>query len=700
MNPIKLSIFNKNTDPANPKQIYPAVRAVTQLDSLAALAEFISNPSPSFAWSPSIFKDDYRKREKFQEVTCLVLDYDSKGSVQDALEAYKAAGYQFILGTSISHQVAKNDKPARDRYRVIVPMTKSITDASLMQYNLEQLTLSTFPFFDVQVLVDSSRAYLACKDIVHIQTEGRLWEPLTEQIYGSLAFKEFVDGFLINTPAQGEGFNKALLIACKKMQGAGYSQAECESFMERFIFDERFNPEGWSRLSKEDKATIKSAYSTPPGPSLMTRAEFNKDKPEEATKHIITELIPKYITKHITKTDSFYFEILDFENKVVDRVENLEYLYDLIRRKVLSGSSLGIPNNIAEAKKLFKAWDTVASTLDKEPEPFAQIEDKYSWAYAKIDLAPEPGPTPAWDEFLNRLSAADDFLAWVWSIFETQHKGRQALWLYGHNGQDGKSTVLKVIQRVFKGAGCGISDQNLDTNFGLSALLGKRFAVYADCLNTRFLQKEKIRHITTGDITTIEFKGKTPFSTEMYVRLAIASNLPPSINKTNAETSRLLLINVKATKDNTAGWEEKLEAELPRLLFKARAAYNDKCPEHYNIKVSAATIIAVKGASEVGAEYFETIFDEKLVADVGAQLKAKDLQDIFTEYRIQGPEQMRFREFLKNYIEEQIPVTDGSAKIRTSKGNAYLHVRLKNESTTLTSHIGSVKLDLDKKQLI
>lgn len=698
MRTINISILNKDSNPATPKKIYPDIITEQPVGSLTELAKLISNPSPTFAWSPAIFSNNYRNQGNYLRTELLVIDYDSKGTIEQAIKAFKDAGLQFIIGTTLNHQKAKAGKPPVDRYRVIVPTDKPITNAALHQYNLEQLTLFTLPFFDTNALVDSSRAYLACVNIVHIEENGLPWTVQDEQLYGALASKDFIDAFVINNPSEGDGFNAALFKAAKRMQSAGYDEEQTIEFMERFIFNIEFSDNGWDHLDKSDRMTIRSAFRGDAGTPRVTQAEFvarrrgeavpGQDEDELRLK-IIREEIPKYLAKISTLTNDLFFEITDLDNRIVQRVDNKNYLLEnVVRKRVLSKPEYSlIPNSISSATRIFKDWNDTAMPIENEPEAFTQIEDKSVWAYEKIAISMEDGETPAWDAFLKRCSAPDDFLAWVWSCFELRHKGRQALWLYGHNGQDGKSTVLRVISRIFKNAAVGISDQNLSTNFGLSVLYGKRLAIYSDCLNTRFLMSEKIRTLTAGDVTTIEFKGQTPFSAEMYVRIAVASNLPPEINKTRAETSRLLLIEVEATQDNTANWESQLTAEIPRLLKKAREAYKERCPEHYNIKPSVITEQLVTGAADVGSEQFEEIFRKHFVADKDGFIRAGDLTSVFKEENMSSPEQKRFREFIKNILTEDLGVEGVFQKQRDKQGNIYKGLRLKHsmKSNTLTN---------------
>lgn len=202
---------------------------------------------------------------------------------------------------------------------------------------------------------------------------------------------------------------------------------------------------------------------------------------------------------------------------------------------------------------------------------------------------PVAGPTPAWDEFLNRLDFPEIFLAWIWTLFDPINEGRQALWIQG-NGHDGKSTIMRAIMRIYgEQYVASLTQGTIDSNFFFSQVYGKRFVVYGDCTSERIISMGKIQSLTGGDNIPVEFKGETPFNAKIYGRLMICSNGHPSIDFSKAnEKSRILRIVVHKKAVGYEGdpdWENKLVAEAPAILFKAREAYAKHVPTRMNIKI-------------------------------------------------------------------------------------------------------------------
>lgn len=695
MRPVRFSLFKKDATPGS-KRIWPEIKDVVIVKSLSNLAALISTKDDSFAFSPTIFSAPIRSKESFSSVDVLMLDYDSKGTLEEAIEAFKNTGLAFVAGTTFNHQKAKANQPPVDRYRIIVPTSSPITNASLMQYNLEQLATFTWPFYDNVALTDSSRCYLPCKEVVHIQ-EGNLWETLTEEVYGSLCVPGFIKDFVNNTPGEGAGFNAALYKAAVTMKRAGYPEEKAYEFFQKFIFQEHFNPEGWDRITREDEQTIRSAFRGDKGPAYDTKASFESKRrgtpiPGEDAANLMKKLINDELPKHLAiyrgASGDKLFKIIDYDNRIVELVQNPAHICDkVIIGQVLNKSEYaGIPRIMSEAKKILKAWEELPAVIDHEPEPFKQKEEINQWAYERIDIALEEGETPAWDEFLTRLSSPDDFLAWVWSCYEIRNRARQLLWLYGPEGEDGKSAVLRLIYESFGKAGTTIQEDNLKTQFGLSTLYGKRFAYDADALNTRLLQSKKLRNLTTGDAVTIEFKGENAFSASIYLKIAVGSNMKPSINDINAERSRLIIIRVNKTEVQTANWEQQLRKEYPRLLYKAYKKYVEKCPDHYNIKLDAQTKEMVDNAAVNGSSDFADIFDRCLEIVPGAKLRAYEYRQILKEEGVPEVARHRFEEYVDKRIREEYKDSKGVVYKRDNKGNYIEH--LSRKGTVLTGFKG------------
>ena len=130
--------------------------------------ELIAEQIVSNVWSPCIWRGGNRRKANFIECHMLALDFDDgKPSLAQAVEKYKH--YQHIIATTKSHQKAKDDKPACDRFRLIVPFKEPITNISVYEYNMAVITHKTGADKSAK---DGGRFFWPCVDIVSMSTDG------------------------------------------------------------------------------------------------------------------------------------------------------------------------------------------------------------------------------------------------------------------------------------------------------------------------------------------------------------------------------------------------------------------------------------------------------------------------------------------------------------------------------------------------
>lgn len=203
------------------------------------------------------------------------------------------------------------------------------------------------------------------------------------------------------------------------------------------------------------------------------------------------------------------------------------------------------------------------------------------YSFHKINLATiVAGPTPAWDEFLNRTDQAELFMAWVWSIIEPTNTVRQLLWMKGP-GQDGKSSVQKALMSFLGVEACAaMKDVDSNNQFFLGNVEGKVLLTYPDCSTSTLLYNDYIRAITGGDIASIERKGQQAYAGSVKAKVFVTSNKFPRINPRNKhQVSRLLLVTVKPATTNDATFENRLIAEMPAFMYRCQQMWD----KHANI---------------------------------------------------------------------------------------------------------------------
>jgi hypothetical protein len=100
----------------------------------ADLADILTTPSNQSSksmmpyYSIAEFKPNNRSSETLISCHAIILDSDDGYSINAAKQALDETSLNYVITTSWSHQAEKNGKPPCDRFRVVIPMTESITD--------------------------------------------------------------------------------------------------------------------------------------------------------------------------------------------------------------------------------------------------------------------------------------------------------------------------------------------------------------------------------------------------------------------------------------------------------------------------------------------------------------------------------------------------------------------------------------------
>lgn len=157
MESIKLSISKgKATNKAQAGQL-----TVFKLDELDLEALFdVEMVFRERNYSTNVWKDGQRAKANYIGMTGVCLDIDDGMTIDEAKLRFSPLKY--ILHTSTSHQVAKHDKPACDRFRIILPFRPqddlyypTIDQAERVFESIKQM----FPFCDPETLEPARHFY-------------------------------------------------------------------------------------------------------------------------------------------------------------------------------------------------------------------------------------------------------------------------------------------------------------------------------------------------------------------------------------------------------------------------------------------------------------------------------------------------------------------------------------------------------------
>jgi len=137
----------------------------------------------------------------------------------------------------------------------------------------------------------------------------------------------------------------------------------------------------------------------------------------------------------------------------------------------------------------------------------------------------------------------------------------------------GKGTIARTLTKlVGKGNVAGPTLASLNSNFGLSPLLGKPLAIIADARlgsAPSHTIVERLLSITGEDMLTIDRKYREPWTGRLPTRFVMLSNeLPRFTDSSGAIATRMLVLQLNRSfldrEDRTI--ESRLEPELPAIL--------------------------------------------------------------------------------------------------------------------------------------
>lgn len=136
--------------------------------------ERLKNGISKCVWSPIAWKDGVRCEKNFLYAEWCVLDIDEPSpdfTLRDVCAGF--SHMKHIIGTTKSHQVAKGDRPTCDRFRLLFPFERRITDLRIYRWNMYRLQ-KIFPID--KACKDGARYFFPCKEIIQCDNEGYLQE--------------------------------------------------------------------------------------------------------------------------------------------------------------------------------------------------------------------------------------------------------------------------------------------------------------------------------------------------------------------------------------------------------------------------------------------------------------------------------------------------------------------------------------------
>ncbi|MFO0453831.1 MAG: DUF5906 domain-containing protein [Pseudomonadota bacterium] len=183
------------------------------------------------------------------------------------------------------------------------------------------------------------------------------------------------------------------------------------------------------------------------------------------------------------------------------------------------------------------AWNILNFDISKDHLSHSGIEFDGSEANAMAILE---RIAPPWFEQLSRMNNRLAFMCYLGAIIDPTAHPQQYVWLYG-KGNDGKSTIIQVLQSLFGPAAMKSEWPDNPNNFYTSRMESRRLLLLDDQEHGKVVRSGLWKTITGSDTITIEHKGQSPYVVPNQLLLVSASNSRPEGSADRADTRRLVL---------------------------------------------------------------------------------------------------------------------------------------------------------------
>ena len=322
------------------------------------------------------------------------------------------------------------------------------------------------------------------------------------------------------------------------------------------------------------------------------------------------------------------------------------------------------PSTVARLEDYWELYDEPLTGVDNRVQTcYSEIfENEYEydqvWSLYKSPYKPDPTVEfPLLQETIDRMSEGRAFSAWIWGVYSRQYKGRQVFWIYGPDGEEGKSYLAKFLGKVLFGENQGYKViNNLKTKsrnqFTTSQYVGSKLVVYPDCNDRRILWTELFKSLAGGgrDSEVIEEKYGTANTVTLDARGLVVSNQLPELKRENWLLSRLALCSIKPLKGKKdPDIDKKYLLELPGYLNYCKEAYEELCPDNEAIKLKPETVKWIEEIIDEQEPLTKDIFLRYFVLDSTKSISFKRMKDLMElNENLKGRDYKEWNEYVNN----------------------------------------------------
>lgn len=164
---------------------------------------------------------------------------------------------------------------------------------------------------------------------------------------------------------------------------------------------------------------------------------------------------------------------------------------------------------------------------------------------------PVPPNIDGWtvDGWLKELACGDnEIIKLLWEVINDSLNGnytrKKAIFLYSEQGNSGKGTFQRLIENLVGHQNVGALKVNqFDERFKLSLLVGKTVCIGDDIPPDIYIKdSSNFNSVVTGDVVTIEFKGRDSFSIYLRCTVIQSCNGLPNFHNKGGTMRRIIIV--------------------------------------------------------------------------------------------------------------------------------------------------------------
>jgi hypothetical protein len=190
-------------------------------------------------------------------------------------------------------------------------------------------------------------------------------------------------------------------------------------------------------------------------------------------------------------------------------------------------------------------------------------------------------PTPNFQNIFDYQDFSEDVSRWLYvfigrlffNLGELDN-WQVALFLEGVAGS-GKSTITKIVKRVYETCDVGVLSNNIEKTFGLSSLKDKLLFLAPEIKGDLRLEQSEFQLLIEGGDMQLPVKHRESHYIEWKIPGLFAGNEPPNYTDNSGSISRRLVVAKfhKKVYNKDSDLDAKLVLELPSIIKKAACAY-------------------------------------------------------------------------------------------------------------------------------